>query len=284
VRSLREDEKVALFDFVNALPEMGLWGKKTRYLRTGYRGFMRFFKYLEAFQLRSSLVAEENGKIVGFAIAAYSPSWITELTKRYRCDIEKRAYILGIAFDEGKKDVLNKLTTRLASHFSRKGIKGLEYSSFGNVCLTTATDVLTPENVDSLIIFREASFKISECYYSMKLNVESFTPSNKHQKEGMSFRFGERSVEIVGKNEVLGKTTCAPVHVSKTSLGIYVKQAYRGNRVGTALMAETLSHLKNRGVKSVELGVDGNNLPALRLYRRFGFEVFATHFYIMMPC
>ena len=133
-------------------------------------------------------------------------------------------------------------------------------------------------------MFREVGFRISECYYSMKLDLESYTRGSQNQKEGTHFRFGQRLVQIVRKNEVLGKITWEPVENGKTSMGIFVKQAHRGKGFGTALMAETLHHLKSNGVKSVELGVDGNNLPALKLYREFGFDVQSTHFYVMMPC
>lgn len=283
-RSLKEGEEGALFDFAEHLPERGYWGKKTRYLRTGRQGFLRFFKYVRGFQLKCLLVAKENGKIVGFAIAVHNPRWTRELAKRYQYKIEKRAHLLGIAFNEGRKDILNGLVKRLSAYFSKRGIKGIEYPTFGNVCLTTATDVLTPENVDALIMFREAGFRISDCYYSMKLNLESNLSKSEHKRERTHFHVGDRCLELVRKSQMLGKITWEPIQNGKTSIGVFVKQAYRGKGLGTALMAETLHHLRNEGVKAVELGVDGNNLPALKLYREFGFEVYVTHFYLIMPC
>jgi phosphinothricin acetyltransferase len=283
VRSLKEGEEGALFDFVQGLPQRGLWGKKTRYL-TDYQRFLRILKYAQAFRLSCLLVAEEKGKTVGFAIAVQNRRWISELAKRYRCKIEKRAHILGIAFNEGRKDILNGLAMSLKSHFSKDGIKCIEYPTFGNICLTTATDVLTPENVDALVMFREAGFRISDCYYSMSLNLESQPSKNEHRRERTHFRIRDRRLEFVMKNQVLGKITWDPIQKGTTSIGVFIKQAYRGKGVGKALMAETLHYLGNEGVKSVELGADGNNLPALKLYRRFGFKVCTTHFYLMLPC
>jgi RimJ/RimL family protein N-acetyltransferase len=100
----------------------------------------------------------------------------------------------------------------------------------------------------------------------------------------MHFHVGNRRLELVGKNQVLAKITWDPIRDGKTSIGVFVKKAHRKKGLGTALMAEALLHLRNKGVKSVELGVDGNNLAALKLYRKFGFEVYETQFYLMMPC
>jgi ribosomal protein S18 acetylase RimI-like enzyme len=284
VRSLKEGEERALFEFAEGLPERGSWGKKTRYLRAGYPGFLRFFKRLRSFRLKCLLVAEENRKISGFAVAVHSPRWTRELEKRYQCKIEKRAHILGIAFNDGRKAVLNKLVNRLSAYFSKEGIRSIEYPSFGNVCLTTATDVLTPENVEALMMFREAGFRISECYYSMRLNLESCLTRIEHLQDRTHFRVGERRLELIRKNQVLGKIVWDVVENGKTSIGVFVKKAHRGKGLGTVLMTKALHHLKNEGVKLVELGVDGNNLPALKLYRQFCFEVYATYFYVVKPC
>jgi len=46
---------------------------------------------------------------------------------------------------------------------------------------------------------------------------------------------------------------------------------YRGKGIGTKLMKKILKELKNQGTDSVSLSVDPNN-PAIRLYKRLGFE------------
>jgi ribosomal protein S18 acetylase RimI-like enzyme len=283
-RPLKEGEEGALFTFAEGLPEKGSWGRKTRYLGAGYERFLRFFRGARAFKPNHSLVAVENGKIVGFIIAIYSPRYNRELSERYECEIEKRAHILGIAFDEGRKDILYGLVTKLNSYLRSEGIKNIEYPSFGNVCLTTATDVLTPENVDALLMFREAGFRISDCYYSMRLNMESHPSKKGRLGKGLHFKVGNRRSELIDKNQVLAKITWDPIQDAKTTIRVFVKKAYRKKGLGTALMVETLRHLKNRGVKCLELGVDGNNQAALKLYRKFDFEVYKTHFYLMMPC
>ena len=281
VRSLKEDERRRFFEFACSLPERDFWGRKGYFLRGDFERFQKFLNHIKSFEPKCFLVAEEDDKFIGFAVAIYNPEWICELKERCGYEVEKRAYILGIAFVQRRKDTLCALVKELTDYFSKKGIESVEYPTLGNVCLTTATDVLTPENVDALMMFREAGFRISECYYSMKLDLDSYKYRKECLIEDCSFLFKERTIEIVQKDEVLGKITWDPVENKKTNIDVYVTQAYRGKGFGTALMTKALHRLKAEDVKVVELGVDGNNLPALKLYRKFGFELYATHFYII---
>jgi len=284
VRSLRKDGNQRFFDFAKNLPDRDFWGKKGGFLRGDFEKFLKFLEYIEPFQPRCFLVAEEDNKLVGFVVAVYNPEWVSELSERFGHDVEKRAYILGIAFAQRRNDVLKALTAELTDYFYKNGIQSVEYPTLGNICLTTGTDVLTPENVDALIMFREAGFKISECYYSMKLDLDKYKYNQEHPIKEEAFRLKERSIEIVRENEVLGKITWDPIENEKTSIDIEVKRASRGKGLGTALIERALHLLKTKGIKQVELGVDGNNLAALKLYRKFGFQVCATHFYINAPC
>lgn len=283
VRSLREDEKRRFFRFIRNLPERDFWGKKGRYLRGDFAKLQKFFDYIKPLRPKCFLVAEEENRFVGFAVAVYNPSWISELKERYGYNVERQAYILGIAVVQRRKDILKALTREMASYFSQKEIEGVVYPTLGSVCLTTATDILTPENVDALMIFREAGFRISECYYSMKLDLDICKNDKRYSIEEGTFRSKGRSIEIIEGNEVLGKIMWDPIADGKTNIGIHVTPAQREKGLGTALMAKALQHLKIEGVKVVELGVDGNNLAALKLYRKFGFTAYKTHFYILAP-
>jgi RimJ/RimL family protein N-acetyltransferase len=284
VRSLREVEKRRFFEFARSLPDRDFWGKKGRFLKGDFQGFHGFFQYIKPFQPKCVLVAEEENKLVGFVVAVYNAEWISELAERYGYDVDKRAYILGIACLQKRMDVLNALVNELTSCFSGHGVKSVEYPTLGNVCLTTGTDVLTAENVDALMMFREAGFRISECYYSMKLELERYTRDVQHPLKEGQFRFKERGIDIVREKEVLGNISWDPIAHGETSVGISITPTSRGRHLGTALMGEALRRLKFDGAKVVELGVDGNNLPALKLYRKFGFKVSTTHFYVSRPC
>jgi len=281
---LKEDEKKRFFEFAKSLPDRDFWGKKGSLLRGDFGRFQKIFEYIKPFQPKCFLVAEEDDKFLGFVVAVYNPEWVNELRERYGHDVGKRAYILGIGVIQRRKDVLNRLTNELTDYFSKKEVESVEYPSLGNVCLTTASDVLIAKNLDALIMFREAGFKISECYYSMKLDLSTYRCEKTHPTEKGTFRLKKRSVEIFHDNEVLGRITWDPVQKEKTSINVFVARAHRGKGFGTILMAKVLDRLKKEGVRVLELGVDGNNLPALKLYRKFGFEVYETHFYISVPC
>jgi len=258
--SLKEDEKRRFFEFARYLSDRDFWGKKGYLLRGDFERFQKIFDYIKPFQPKCFLVAEEDNKLVGFVLAVYNPVWISDLKERYGYEVDKRAYILGIAFVQRRKDVLKALTDELTNYLSKKKVGSVEYPTLGNVCLTTATDVLTPENVDALVMFREAGFKINECYYSMKLDLGTYKNNKKYQIDEELFCFKERSIEIVQENEVLGKITWDAVENGKTSIGIDVTRAHRGKGLGTVLMAKALHHLKTQGIRVIELGVDGNNL------------------------
>jgi len=279
-RSLREDEHKRFFNFARSLPENDFWGKKGRYLGGGYMKFKEFLDYIESFDPKCFLMAEEDERFVGFVVAVYNPEWVRELSERYGHKIRKRAHILGIAATKGRQDVLAALTRKMMGWLHRRGIPDAEYPTFGNVCLTTGTDILTPENLEALTIFREAGFRISDCYYSMKLDLAHKHRDKSSLKEP-TFHQTETSIEILAGNKVLGKIKWDPIDNGRTSIDVYVAPTYRGKGLGTALLEKTLQQLETKHVKEIELGVDGNNLPATRLYRKFGFTVVKTHFYLI---
>ncbi|MCL4295090.1 MAG: GNAT family N-acetyltransferase [Anaerolineae bacterium] len=77
---------------------------------------------------------------------------------------------------------------------------------------------------------------------------------------------------IVGELNCKGGTRQATRHA--VTLGISVRQEWRGQGVGTALMTEAVAWAKQTGlVTRIELQVYTRNEPAIRLYRKFGFEV-----------
>jgi putative acetyltransferase len=60
-------------------------------------------------------------------------------------------------------------------------------------------------------------------------------------------------------------------------LGMMVHDAHQGHGVGTALLAAAVDPAERwLGLHRLELEVYPDNEPALRLYRRFGFEVEGT--------
>ena len=55
------------------------------------------------------------------------------------------------------------------------------------------------------------------------------------------------------------------------TLGMSVKQDWRGKGVGRALMTDALAWAPTAGIKRIELYVYARNAPAIALYERFGF-------------
>lgn len=57
------------------------------------------------------------------------------------------------------------------------------------------------------------------------------------------------------------------------TLGMSVKQDWRGKGVGRALMTDAIAWAPSAGIKRIELYVYVRNAPAIALYERFGFTV-----------
>lgn len=55
--------------------------------------------------------------------------------------------------------------------------------------------------------------------------------------------------------------------------GFRIRPEYRGQGIGSAMMRWVERDLVERGVKSVTLNVAQNNLDALRLYKRIGYQI-----------
>lgn len=59
-------------------------------------------------------------------------------------------------------------------------------------------------------------------------------------------------------------------------IAIYTKKEFRGLGAGSLLLGEMLKELKNRGVNKVFLRVNVERVPAISLYKKFGFEIIKT--------
>jgi len=58
-------------------------------------------------------------------------------------------------------------------------------------------------------------------------------------------------------------------------LSVAIDDAWRGRGLSRNLLQIHLGHLAGRGIRTVFLEVEENNLPAVRLYQRYGFQVVA---------
>jgi RimJ/RimL family protein N-acetyltransferase len=74
---------------------------------------------------------------------------------------------------------------------------------------------------------------------------------------------------VVGSLSIRRDDHPATWHVA--TLGMFVVASHRGQRIGTAMLAEALRWAREQRIERVELTVYPHNEAALALYRRFGF-------------
>ena len=86
---------------------------------------------------------------------------------------------------------------------------------------------------------------------------------------------GADAVFLAIKNDkVVGFSTIThhPNRASAQIDGLYVQPDNEGQGLGVQLIRSCIQHAKHRGAEDVSLSVRNNNLKALSLYQRFGFE------------
>lgn len=68
----------------------------------------------------------------------------------------------------------------------------------------------------------------------------------------------------------------APTYSAAKKIGliddVFVEEVYRRQKIGTALFDEALNWFKIKNVKNIELNVDARNQPAIKLWKKFGFN------------
>jgi ribosomal protein S18 acetylase RimI-like enzyme len=72
-----------------------------------------------------------------------------------------------------------------------------------------------------------------------------------------------------------GMSSAAQLNHKGVLGGMYVREIQRGTGLAETVMNAVLTHAKTR-VEQVQLSVAVNNERAIRFYRRFGFEAYAT--------
>jgi len=80
----------------------------------------------------------------------------------------------------------------------------------------------------------------------------------------------------ISENEVVGWCDVFPIENPRQShrgnLGMGLLPKFRGQGIGTKLLDAVLSRAKDFGLEKVELHVYTSNIPAIALYKKFGFE------------
>lgn len=74
------------------------------------------------------------------------------------------------------------------------------------------------------------------------------------------------------ENEIVGFAGIKVVLDEADVMNIVVKKSKRNNKIGSLLLEHLISLAKNLNCKSLSLEVNEDNLPAINLYKKFGFE------------
>ncbi|MEP6757424.1 MAG: GNAT family N-acetyltransferase, partial [Chthonomonadales bacterium] len=76
---------------------------------------------------------------------------------------------------------------------------------------------------------------------------------------------------VIGWCDIVPKKMEGFRHIG--TLGMGIKEGYRGQGIGSRLMESTLNRAKEIGLERVELDAFATNTNAIALYKKFGFEV-----------
>ena len=136
-----------------------------------------------------------------------------------------------------------------------------------------------PEDAEQLIahvrqLVAEPGINIPLTPDEFKLTVEEERQAlaNSAAAENSVFLVAEIDSQLVGELNCKGGVRRATRHA--VTLGISVRQEWRGQGIGAALMAEAIRWARQSDVvRRIELQVYARNEPAIRLYQKFGFEI-----------
>jgi len=94
----------------------------------------------------------------------------------------------------------------------------------------------------------------------------------------------EVGIDEVGIEKILGHVYMRQVFDEGEIINIAVKKIFRCKGVAKFLLRELFAEAKIRGIKKIFLDVRESNLPAINLYKKFGFVAAGTRkFYYSQP-
>jgi diamine N-acetyltransferase len=81
-------------------------------------------------------------------------------------------------------------------------------------------------------------------------------------------------------DKVIGHTMLCPIPLKKDSVefAIFIHQDFRNQGIGSELARITLNYGKEKGLGQIWLTVEVNNFPAIRVYKKLGFQVSGTYY------
>lgn len=94
---------------------------------------------------------------------------------------------------------------------------------------------------------------------------------------------GEQRLVGLDGGELVGTLRLTQSSRRTMIYGYVIAEGRRGTRLGTRMLEAVMSRLRAEGVPEVGLEVDPENIPAVRLYERFGFVTVTTYRYMRLP-
>ncbi len=189
-----------------------------------------------------------------------------------------------IGFGEISENNRDTFNTR-CSWYESEGWKKLEDSNFmvGNPIETAISGIQLPDDFELQPLLDSDNDAIFECYH------EAFTTGNARWIYDMSREQRRQEFEknfdrsrpinkdasfvILSDGAIVGFTLVisrSDEEEHLESIGVHPK--FRGKGLGKILLGKSTEVLRGQEVQNFTLGVDPVNIPAVRLYERFGFE------------
>ncbi len=82
------------------------------------------------------------------------------------------------------------------------------------------------------------------------------------------------------EGRVIGHTMLCPIPLKKgwAEFAIFIHQDFRNQGIGTEFTRITLNYGKEKGLGQIWLTVEVNNFPAMRVYKKLGFQISGTYY------
>ena len=118
-----------------------------------------------------------------------------------------------------------------------------------------------------------------------RLEAENFTDAWSEESLGSTFEYDYNHLLVEEKDgRVVGYIIYADIQGDAELLRIAVDKRYRRTGIGNKLMKDMISELVEAGTDRISLEVRAHNLPAIALYKKYGFEeIFVRENYYHNP-
>ena len=266
----------------------------------------RYLEFRKRFQPAKVLLAVRNGSLVGWlsydtesTFSMEIGRWLPIVKKGKDSDqvftllIEKCRDVCeaqNLSRIEVRFDISNEKDETTYQHYQisykKQGFELVDHEFYLRKILLK--DSHEPNQPPVGLIYKqidEIDFKAAyQCYYKSFENskVRMFlNQTNKERKQFFEETFSQ-------KKSIVGNASLALINlIDNEVVGIVILQArreeahlailailpdHRGKKFGTSLVKEAISRCNHLGIKTMSLGVDADNVPAVNLYSKMGFE------------